>query len=134
MGRKKSPLTIQTELYEKYKNEIEFRFTSGEVPYSHVPEKIIYLKLKAFFEPTISSVFDMMHEIGHIKTNVSGMKRCEEEFYATVWAINESKKYKLNLSQKRKDEYQNYIWYWRDRGIKARAKIIPTKEELTLKW
>lgn len=134
MGRKKSPLTIQNELYEKYKNEIEFRFTSKSTPYCHVPEKIIYLRLDKFFEPTENSVFDMLHEIGHIKTNTSKMKRFEEEYYATVWAIKEAKKYKLELSQKRKDEYQNYIWDWRERSIKLKGKNIPSKEKLVLAW
>ena len=134
MARKKLPITIQNELFKKYKNEIEFRFTNESAPYCHVPEKIIYLCLDKYFNPTVNSVFDMMHEIGHIKTNLPGMKRCEEEYHATVWAIKEAKKYKLEIPQKRKDVYQNYIWYWRERGIKSRAKVIPSKEDLILNW
>ena len=62
------------------------------------------------------------------------MKRCEEEFYATQWAISEMKKYNYEISDKRKDEFQKYIWKWRDTSIKLKAKTVPSREELTLKW
>ena len=76
----------------------------------------------------------MLHEVGHLKTNKKGMKRCEEEFYATQWAIKEMKKYKFELDQKDKQIFQNYIWQWRERGIKLKGKNMPSKEQLTLVW
>lgn len=128
------PKTIQSKVYDQYKNEINFRFTNEDVPYCHVPEKIIYLKLTAFLHPTKESVFDMLHEIGHIMTNKPKMKRYEEEYHATVWAIKEAKKYNLKVTKKRRQEYQNYIWNWRDSSIKRKGKNILSKEEVTLEW
>ena len=42
---------------------------------------------------SIVSLFELAHEIGHIMTKTSKMRRCESEFYATVWAIQELNKY-----------------------------------------
>ena len=44
------------------------------------------------------------------------------------------KKYDLNLSEKDKELFQNYIWKWRNIGIKHKAKCMPAKQQLVLKW
>lgn len=131
---KKSVLQIQNNLMEKYRDTISFRITNEKGAYCYIPERIIYLSCNNFLNPTPNSLFDLLHEIGHIMTNKSGMKRCEEEYYATQWAIEEIKKYGYEISNKRKDEFQQYIWKWRDTAIKLKAKITPSREELTLKW
>jgi hypothetical protein len=132
--KKKSILQIQNGIIAEYRNTIHFRPTNEKGAYCYVPERIIYLHTDSFFNPTPSSLFDLLHEIGHIMTNKSGMKRCEEEYYATQWAISEMKKYDYMISDKRKDEFQQYIWKWRDTSIKLKAKTVPSREELTLKW
>ena len=131
---KKSVLQIQNKLMEKYKDTISFRLTNEKGAYCYVPERIIYISCDKFLNPTPSSLFDLLHEIGHIMTNKKGMKRCEEEFYATQWAIEEMKRYKYEISDNRKNVFQEYIWKWRDTAIKLKAKTVPSKEELTLKW
>ena len=131
---KKSLLEIQNEIINMYKDTIDFRIDNKDCAYCYVPEKIIYLNGKDLLYPTVESLFDLLHEIGHILTNTSKMKRCEEEFYATQWAITEIKKYGYTLSDKRKDEFQQYIWAWRETGIKHKAKNIPKKEQLILSW
>lgn len=125
---------IMNDIINKYKNEIDFRFTNEPVSYCYVPEKIIYMYFKGFLNPDVSFIFDILHEVGHIKTNTKGMKRCEEEYYATEWAIKEIKKIGLKLPNKRKQEFQDYIWKWREIGIKLKAKKIPSKEQLILIW
>jgi len=131
---KKSVLQIQNDLIVKYCNTINFRPTNEKGAYCYVPERIICISCDNFLNPTPTSLFDLLHEIGHIMTNKPGMKRCEEEFYATQWAIAEMKKYKYEISDKRKNVFQEYIWKWRDTAIKLKAKSVPSREELTLKW
>ena len=42
-------------------------------------------------------------------TTKSWMRRAESEYYATVWAINECKKYGLCVPEKIIKVYQDYI-------------------------
>ena len=58
---------------------------------------------------SIQSTFTLFHEIGHIMTTKSWMRRAESEYYATVWAINECKKYGLCVPEKIIKVYQDYI-------------------------
>lgn len=130
---KKSLSEIQNEIINKYKDVIDLRVTTEEA-HCYVPEKIVYINGSNFLYPTNESIFDFLHEIGHIMTNTKKMKRCEEEFYATQWAIKEIKKYGLEISTKRKSEFQNYVWAWRETGMKLKGKNMPSKENLILKW
>jgi hypothetical protein len=130
---KKSVNLVFYEIMNKNK-DIQFRFTNETVPWCHIPEKIIYICCSEFSNPTVEGLFDLLHEIGHIRTNTKGMKRCEEEFYATQWAIKEMKKYGYVIPAKRKNEFQNYIWEWRERSFTFKGKNIPSKEKLTLVW
>ena len=58
---------------------------------------------------SIQSTFTLFHEIGHIETTRSSMRRAEEEYYATVWAINKCKEYDLEIPAKVIKVYQDYI-------------------------
>lgn len=131
---KKTICELQYEVINKYKEIIDFRVSSQTVAYCYVPERIVYIHTHDFLYPTVNSFFDLLHEIGHILTNTSDMKRCQEEFYATEWAINEMKKYGYELSDERKNEFQQYIWKWRETGIKLKGKNMPNKNQLKLKW
>lgn len=71
----------------------------------------------------IRSTFDLFHEIGHIETTTGKMRRCEEEYHATVWAIEECKKYGLQIPETIIDLYQNYIYMEYDRGIRRGGKL-----------
>ena len=85
---------------------------------------------------SIKSTLDLFHEIGHIETTTSKMRRCESEYYATVWAIEELRKYGLTckVSDGQKKRYQDYIFLERDRGVRRGGQGYPTKKALTLKW
>ena len=67
---------------------------------------------------SIQATFDLFHEIGHIMTTKSGMRRCEEEYHATVWAIEECKKYGLEIPSSIIKGYQDYIDMEMERGIR----------------
>jgi hypothetical protein len=65
---------------------------------------------------SIGSTFTLLHEIGHIENNRGTMRRAEQEFYATMWAINECHKYGIEVPDKIIDLYQDYIDRTMDRG------------------
>ena len=67
---------------------------------------------------SIESTFTLFHEVGHIMNNKSNMRRCEEEYYATVWAIDELKKYGIQVPANNIYKYQRYIDKELDRGIR----------------
>ena len=60
------------------------------------------------------------------------MRRCEAEYYATVWAMDRFREYGLTVPPKMLGRYQEYIWRELDRGLRRHGKNLPTKEELTL--
>lgn len=66
---------------------------------------------------SVQSTFTLLHEIGHIMTTKSGMRRAESEYYATVWALEEAKKYDIEIPQKTIEAYQKYIDMEKDRGL-----------------
>ena len=124
---------LMAQIWLKYCSVYKFCFEDCS-PHCYLKEKEIYFPIKRFQNPDKRDVFDMLHEIGHLETNSKGMKRCEEEYYATKWAIQEMKKYGFDLGQKDKQIFQNYIWKWRETGLKLKAKNMPSKEELILVW
>ena len=65
---------------------------------------------------SVQSTFDLLHEVGHIETNTSKMRRAEEEYYATVWALERCKEYGIKVPEKTLTLYQNYIDYTKRRG------------------
>lgn len=58
---------------------------------------------------SVQSTFTLLHEVGHIETTKAGMRRAEEEYYATVWALERCKEYGIIVPQKTIDLYQQYI-------------------------
>ena len=113
-----SYIDIQNEVISKYKIDIcdgtkcknDWRRT-----HAHVKERRVCKWKQA---NSVQSTFKLFHEIGHIMTTKSTMRRAESEYYATVWAMEEMKKYGLEVPQKTIDEYQEYIDMEIDRGIR----------------
>ena len=81
---------------------------------------------------SIQSTFTLFHEIGHIVNNNSTMRRCESEYYATVWAIETCKKYNLEIPSYIIEDYQKYIYRELDRGLRRGGSFYPSREELKL--
>lgn len=71
---------------------------------------------------SVQSTFTLLHEIGHIVTNHAWMRRAEQEFYATQWAIDRCEEYGIKLPQKIIDDYQEYIDMEVDRGRRRGGK------------
>lgn len=71
---------------------------------------------------SIQSTFTLFHEIGHIETTKSGMRRAEEEYYATKWAMETCKEYGLDIPQSVIDVYQKYIDMEIARGMRRGGK------------
>ena len=67
---------------------------------------------------SFASTFTLMHEIGHIENNWSGMRRCEQEYFATMWAIQKCKEYGLSIPKKIINDYQDYINNEIERGVR----------------
>ena len=100
--------------------------------YSYIKVKEIVIDPEMFTNPTEWGIFAMLHEIGHVMTNTIQMKRYEQEYLATVWAINEAKKIGFNVPKSYISIYQDYIWKWRETSIKRKAKFVVSKDSLTL--
>lgn len=123
---------IQQELVQKYDIDIcngtkcknDWRRT-----HAHVKERRV-CKWKQ--SNSITSTFTLLHEIGHIMTTKSTMRRCESEYYATVWALEEAKKYNIEIPLKTIEQYQKYIYMELDRGLRRGGSWYPSREELKL--
>ena len=81
---------------------------------------------------SILNLFELAHEIGHTMTKTSKMRRCESEYYATVWAIQELNNYGLQIPEKQLNAYQRYIYRELDRGLRRGGGNYLSKEELDL--
>lgn len=121
-------------LYLKYKKEMAITFEElAEDDFgAYIQSRKIVIPNKVKNHQTEWTLFAFLHEIGHIKTNTSDMKRYEQEYLATKWALEEAKKIGFNVPTRFINTYQNYIWGWREKSIKLKGKNICRKEELTL--
>ena len=130
-------IEIQNEVIKKYRIDIcdGTRCKDGDWDRTHAhPKQRRVCKWRQ--TASIRSTFDLFHEIGHIENNNSKMRRCEEEYHATVWAIEKMKEYGIadKISGVIKKDYQWYIHNELDRGLRRHGKDYPTREELTLEW
>lgn len=111
-------IAIQNEVIKKYKVDIcdgtKCKDDWGRT-HAHIrPRRVCKWKQSN----SIASTFTLFHEIGHIMTNKSTMRRAEEEYYATVWAIEKMEEYGLEVPQNLLDRYQRYIDREKARGIR----------------
>lgn len=110
---------VQNEVVKKYRIDLcdGTRCKDGDWArtHAHVKQRRV-CKWKQ--SNSVQSTFTLLHEIGHIITTKSGMRRAEEEYHATVWAIEECKKYGIEIPQKTINTYQRYIDMEKDRGLR----------------
>ena len=110
---------IQNEVIKKYRIDIcdGTRCKDGDWSRTHAhPKQRRVCKWKQ--ANSIQSTFTLFHEVGHIVNNNSKMRRAEEEYFATVWAIEECKKYGIEIPKKIIEDYQEYIDDEIDRGVR----------------
>ncbi len=74
------------------------------------------------------SLFELLHEIGHLETDKKGMKRAEQESEATKWQLAKMKECNLPIKRKYLRQYKDYIRMTYDRGIRrGLSKRIKSK-------
>lgn len=119
-------LKIQNDVIHKYNIDIcngnKCKNDWGRT-HAHVKERRVCKWNK---KNSVESTFTLLHEIGHILTTKSTMRRAESEYFATVWAITEAKKYYINIPEKQIILYQEYINREKERGLARGGKNYDT--------
>ena len=111
-------LDIQKEVIEKYRIDIcdgTKCENDWQRTHAHVKERRV-CKWKQ--QNSVQSTFTLFHEIGHVETTKSWMRRAESEYHATVWAIEKCKEYGIEVPAKTVKSYQAYIDREIDRGLR----------------
>jgi hypothetical protein len=83
---------------------------------------------------SVKSTFTLLHEVGHIETTTATMRRCESEYYATKWALEQCDLYGIKVPQSIVESYQRYVYRELDRGLRRGGKNYPTRDEMKLAW
>lgn len=112
-------IEIQNEVIKKYRIDLcdGTKCRNGDWSRTHAhPKQRRVCKWKQ--KNSVQSTFDLLHEVGHIETTTGKMRRAEEEYYATMWAIEKAKEYGLTIPEKTRRLYQDYIDMTADRGIR----------------
>ena len=119
-----------------YHNQMEIVFEDVEEDDfgSYLISRRVSLPKIIIAHPTEWSLFAFLHEVGHIMTNTTKMKRCEQEFLATQWALKEAKRIGFHVPEAYVRVYQQYIWNWHEAGRRLKGRSMKTTEELTLKY
>ena len=114
---------IQNEVIKKYRVDLcdGTRCKDGDWSRTHAHVKTRRV-CKWKQANSVQSTFTLFHEIGHIETTKSGMRRAEEEYYATVWALERCKEYGIEVPAKTIREYQAYIDDEKARGLRRGGK------------
>ena len=102
----KTYIQIQNEVIKKYRIKIEEHSKCYGRMHAHIRERKI---CKWIQRSSVQCTFDLFHEIGHVETTKSYMRRAEEEYYATCWAIDRCKEYGIKIPERLLHDYQRYI-------------------------
>lgn len=110
---------IQNEVIKKYRVDLcdGTRCKDGDWSRTHAHVKTRRV-CKWKQKNSVQATFELFHEIGHIETTKSGMRRAEEEYYATVWALERCKEYGIEVPAKIIAFYQAYIDDEKERGLR----------------
>lgn len=108
-------LEIQQDAIKKYRITIESNSKCRGRMHAHVRERKI---CKWFPKNSYEATFDLLHEIGHIVNNNSKMRRAEEEYFATIWAIDRIKEYGKGVKERVLHTFQVYILEEMGRGLR----------------
>lgn len=120
--KKSSYKDIQNEVIRKYNIDIcdgTKCANDWSRTHAHVRERRVCKWKQA---NSIQSTFTLFHEIGHIESTLSTMRRAESEYFATIWAMTECKKYGLKAPVKTLQKYQDYIDMTVQRGKRRGGK------------
>ncbi len=120
---------------DAYLNDgVTFHFGKLDRAFCYINTRDVFLDEGEYKHPDEVFLFDLLHELGHIHTNTSKMKRCEQEFYATQWAIERFEEYGLKLPPTRQFDFQKYVWDCLITGVLHRGKNMPSIYDMSLDW
>lgn len=129
---KKELVNLHNYVWLKYHNKMEIVFENENDRdfYALIVSRKVILPKSIKKEQTEWSLFAFLHEIGHILTNRSTMKRYEMEYLATQWALDEAKRIGFQVPREYISTYQRYI-----NSYAKKIKRNPPKfENLMLKY
>ena len=116
-------IDAQKDVVSKYDIDIDPDSPCWSRMHAHVKERRV---CKYHPKNSAQATFDLFHEIGHIETTKSNMRRCESEYYATVWAIERCKEYNIQIPMKTIQDYQEYINDELERGLRRNGSGYDT--------
>nr|MBP3680391.1 hypothetical protein [Clostridia bacterium] len=122
---------FQSAMIERYGIIIENNSKCHSRTHVHVKEKRICKWKKA---NSIKSTFTLLHEIGHCENNNSKMRRCEQEYFATQWALDKCKEFNINVPKEIIDRYQKYVYRELERGIRRGGTGYLSKNAMLLRY
>ena len=125
----KSLKEIQKDIISQYNMTIDEHSKCKMRMHVHPRERRI-CKWKS--KSSVLATFELLHEIGHCENNNSKMRRCEQEYYATQWALDKCKELGINVPDKNVEDYQKYIYRELDRGLRRGGAYYPSREEMKL--
>lgn len=112
---------IQDEIIKKYHVKV-----STGCPLSYRTRTHAHPKLRQVCKwkqaNSFQSTFTLLHEVGHIETDRPGMRRAEQEYHATVWALDQCKEYGIEVPSALIEKYQKYIDLEKARGMRRGGK------------
>ena len=127
-------IELQNDLIKKYRIKLDPYSKCRSRTHVHVKQRRI---CKWKHAASAEATFTLLHEIGHCENNSSkilnrGMRRCEEEYYATQWALDKCKELGIKVKDKTIEDYQSYVYRELARGLRRGGVDYPTKEEMRL--
>lgn len=106
---------IQNEIVQKYRITLCPDSKCWSRTHAHIKKRTV-CKWKQ--TNSIASTFTLFHEVGHIENNKGNMRRAEQEYFATIWAIDKFHEYGLEVPERTIEVYQAYIDMEKERGLR----------------
>lgn len=135
--KEKRPLySIRNEIKEVFFDSGKYRLThecfcgDSSIAHCHTDLGLVFQSKEDYENVTAETLFDLLHEIGHLETNTDNMTRQEEESFATQWALERMKLYDFKLPKERQKEFEEYIKSFSSR----RNKILTKGNAANFDW
>ena len=111
---------LQKSLIEKYRIVYDPESICWERCHAHIDGSRRICK--HHIKESYNSLYELLHEIGHIESNTRSMKRAEEESEATFWCHRQLKELGLPIKRKQANRYKEYIAMTYNRGMRRGLK------------
>lgn len=126
---KKNLKEIQQDIIKEYRVTIDENSKCWSRTHVHVKQRRI---CKWHQKSSVASIFTLLHEIGHCENNNHFMRRCEQEFYATQWALDKCRELQIDVPDSIIQKYQKYVYMELERGLRRHGSGYPSREEMKL--